>query len=158
MGGEVAPLPMQENHSDCSRVAQHALVLGPSGHVQPNPIVPAQPADSTIQSDSSQESVKPESPRVTPRTSATKEQEFFEAVLAEIEAPQESQPDQCMRQVDHFTKWCQSNQVDFQGTPYKVHSRLPPLFQDRKPQPSIINGHRSAIAHNWEIYPLMSAR
>ena len=27
-GGEVAGLPMQKNHSDCSGVAQHALVLG----------------------------------------------------------------------------------------------------------------------------------
>ena len=36
-GGEVAVLPMQENHSDCPRVAQHVLVLGSSGHVQPNP-------------------------------------------------------------------------------------------------------------------------
>ena len=32
-GGEVAGLPMQENSSDCSRVAQHALVLGSSSHV-----------------------------------------------------------------------------------------------------------------------------
>ena len=36
--GKVAGLPMQENHSDCSGVAQHALVLGPSGHVQSDPI------------------------------------------------------------------------------------------------------------------------
>ena len=33
-GGEVTGLPMQENHSDCSSVAQHALVLGSSGNVQ----------------------------------------------------------------------------------------------------------------------------
>ena len=48
-GGEVARLPMQENHSDCSGVAQHALVLGSSGYVQPNPTEPAQyaqPVDS----------------------------------------------------------------------------------------------------------------
>ena len=32
--GEVAGLPVQENHSDCSRVAQHALVFGPSSHVE----------------------------------------------------------------------------------------------------------------------------
>ena len=35
--------------SDCSGVAQHALVLGSSGHVQPNPTEPAQyaqPVDS----------------------------------------------------------------------------------------------------------------
>ena len=35
-GGEVAGLPMQENHSDFSEVAQHALILGSNGHVQPN--------------------------------------------------------------------------------------------------------------------------
>ena len=48
-GGEVARLPMQENHSDCSGVAQHALVLGSSGYGQPNPTEPAQyaqPVDS----------------------------------------------------------------------------------------------------------------
>ena len=39
-GGEVAGLPMQEKYCDCSRVAQHALVLGPSGHVKSDPSVP----------------------------------------------------------------------------------------------------------------------
>ena len=43
-GREVARLPMQENQSDCSGVAQHALVLGSSGHVQPNRTEPAQSA------------------------------------------------------------------------------------------------------------------
>ena len=45
-GGGVAGLPVQENHSDYSGVAQHALVLGSSGHVQPNPTEPAEPVDS----------------------------------------------------------------------------------------------------------------
>ena len=48
-GGETAKLPMQENHSHCPGVAQHALMLGSSGHVQPNstePTLPAQPAHS----------------------------------------------------------------------------------------------------------------
>ena len=52
---------MQENHSDCSGVAQHALVLGSSGHIQPNPTEPAQsaqPVDTAIQSDPSQKSDK----------------------------------------------------------------------------------------------------
>ena len=47
-GGEVAGLPMQENHSDCSRVAQHALVLGPSGHVLSDFIEPAQSVDTAL--------------------------------------------------------------------------------------------------------------
>ena len=43
-GRGVAGLPMQENHSDCSGVAQHTLPLRSSGHVQPNPTEPAQSA------------------------------------------------------------------------------------------------------------------
>ena len=88
LSGEVAGLPMQEIHSDCSRVAQHALVLGSSGHVKPDHTVPAQPAYSVIQSDSTQESVKPKSTCLAPRASAIKEQGFSEAVAAQIEAPQ----------------------------------------------------------------------
>ena len=65
-GGEVTGLPMQKNHSDCSGVAQHALVLEPSGNVQPYPTEPAQPAHTTIQSDSAQESVKPKPTCVAP--------------------------------------------------------------------------------------------
>ena len=89
-GGEVAGLPMQENHSDCPGVAQHALVLGPSGHVQPNPSEPAQsaqPVDTALQSDPSQKSDKSKSPCIAPRASAIKEQGFSEAVAARIEAP-----------------------------------------------------------------------
>ena len=37
-GGEVAGLPMQQNDPDCSRVAQHDLVLGLGGNVQPDPL------------------------------------------------------------------------------------------------------------------------
>ena len=64
-GGEVARLPMQKNHSDCSGVAQHALVLGPSDHVQSDPTEPAlqaQPVNAAPQSDPSQKSDEPKSP------------------------------------------------------------------------------------------------
>ena len=70
-GGEGTGLPMQENHSDCSRVTQHALVLGPSGHIESDPTVPTQPAESVnsaLQSDSSHESDKPKPTCVAPRT------------------------------------------------------------------------------------------
>ena len=33
-GGEAPGLPLQQNNSDCSRVAQHALVLGPGGNIK----------------------------------------------------------------------------------------------------------------------------
>ena len=57
---------MQENHSDCSRVGQHALVLESSDYVKSDPIVLVQPAHSIIQSGSAQESVKPKSPGKAP--------------------------------------------------------------------------------------------
>ena len=41
-GGEAPGLPLQQNNSDCSRVAQHALVLGPGSNVKPDPTVSAQ--------------------------------------------------------------------------------------------------------------------
>ena len=37
---------MHENHSDCSMVAQHALLLGVSNHVKSGHTVPVQPAQS----------------------------------------------------------------------------------------------------------------
>ena len=83
--------PIQEDHSDCSGVAHHALVLGSSGHVQPNPTEPAQsaqPVDTTIQSDPSQKSDKSQSRCSAPGASAFEEQGFAEAVAARIEAPQ----------------------------------------------------------------------
>ena len=46
--GEVAGLPMQENHFNCSGVAQHALVLGYSIYIQPNPTVPVTSLDSAL--------------------------------------------------------------------------------------------------------------
>ena len=55
---------------------------------QVNPAQLAQSANSTFQSDYTQESVKPKSPCLAPRTSAIKVQGFSEAEAARIEAPQ----------------------------------------------------------------------
>ena len=82
---------MQQNHIDCTRVAQHALVLESSGHVQSDPTVSAQSAksgDSAVRPDPAQEPVKPEPTCLVPRATAIKEQGFSEAVAARIEAPQ----------------------------------------------------------------------
>ena len=87
-GGEVTGLPVQENHSDCPGVAQHALVLGPSDHVQSGPPKSTQPVDTALQSDPSQTSDKSESPCIAPRATSIKEQGFSQAVSAKIEAPQ----------------------------------------------------------------------
>ena len=84
-GGEITGLPLQQDHSDCTRVSQHALVLGPSGNVQSDPSVSAQPAQSgisTIHPDPAQELIKPEPTCLAPRTTAIEEQGFSEAVAA----------------------------------------------------------------------------
>ena len=137
-------------------MAQHALVLGSSGHVQPNatePAPPAQPAHSAIQSDSSQEFVKPKYACMAPRASAIKEQGFSEAVATQSEAPQRGST----RSVEWamITKWCLSNQVDFKTPPMKsVAEFLIYLFQDRKLQPSIIDDYMSAIADKLGNSPI----
>ena len=150
-GGEVAGLPVQQNNYDCPRVAQNALVLGSGGHVQPNLSLPAQSAqliDSTIQPDPTQESGESESTRMAPSASAVKEQGFSEAVAARIEAPQRGLTRSvCEAKWTIFTKWCLSNKVDFMSPPLKaIADFLLYLFQDRKLQPSTIDGYRSAIA------------
>ena len=150
-GGETAGYSRYKNHLDRPGVAQHALVLGSGGHVQPGSIEPAQPAqlvDTTIQSDPPQESDKPESPCLAPRASAIKEQGFSEAVAARIEASQRGSTRSVYEaKWTIFTKWCISNKVDFRPPPVKsVADFLMYLFQDRKLQPSTIDGYRSAIA------------
>ena len=147
-GGEATGLPVQETHSDCPGVAQHALVLGLGEHVQSGPSQPAQSADTALQSDPSQKSDKSKSPCLAPRATKIKEQGFSEAVAARIEAPQR----RSTRSVYEakwaiFTKWCITNQVDFRSPPVKsVADFLMYLFEDKKLQPSTIDGYRSAIA------------
>ena len=150
-GGEIAGFPVQETHSDCPRVAQHALVLGFGDHVQSGPSQPAQhdqSVDTALQSDPSQKSDKSKSPCLAPRATEIKEQGFSEAVASRIEAPQR----RSTRSVYEakwtiFTKWCITHQVDFRSPPIKsVADFLLYLFEDRKLQPSTIDGYRSAMA------------
>ena len=86
---------MQKNNSDCSGVAQHALVLGPSDHVQSDPTEPAllaQPVNTALQSD----------PSLEPHQSRSRA--TLKQWQQELRLPKEDQPDQSMRQVDHFYK------------------------------------------------------
>ena len=150
-GGEVTGLPLQQDHSDCTRVAQHALVLGSGGNVQSDPSVSAQPTQSgisTFQPDPAQEPVKPELTCLAARATAIKDQGFSEAVAARIEAPQRGSTRSVYEaKWTILTKWCLSNQVDFRAPPLKaIADFLLHLFQDRKLQPGNIDGYRSAIA------------
>ena len=150
-GGETNGQPLQENHSNCPGLAQHALVLGLGDHVQPSPSQLTQLArsvDTAFQPDPAQESDQPKSPCLAPRATAIKQQGFSKAVAARIEAPQRSST----RSVYEakwaiFTKWCITNQVDFRSPPVKsVADFLLYLFEDKKLQPSTIDGYRSAIS------------
>ena len=123
-GGEVTGLPVQQNNSDCTRVAQHALVLRSSGIFQSDPSVSAQPTQSgisTIQTDPEQEPVQLEPTCMAPSATAIKEQRLSEAVAAQIEAPQRASTRSVYEaKWTIFTKWCLSNQVDFRAPPLKA--------------------------------------
>ena len=150
-GGKVTELPLQPVNPDCTRVAQHALVLGSGDNVQSDSTVCAQHSQlgvSAIQPSPPQEPGKSEPTCLAPRASAIKEQRFSEAVAARIEAPQRG----LTRSVYEakwaiFTKWCLTNQVDFRASPLKaIADFLLHLFQDKKLQSGTIDGYRSAIA------------
>ena len=150
-GGEVTGLSVQQDHLDCTRVAQHALVWGSGGTVQSDSLVPAQHTRlsvSAIQPGSTQEPSKSESACLAPRASAIKEQGFSEAVAARIEALQRGSTRSVYEaKWTIFTKWCLSNQVDFRAPPLKaIADFLLHLCQDKKLQPGTIDGYRSAIA------------
>ena len=151
---------MQVTHSHCSRMAQHALVLGSSGHVQPDPSEHAQPVNTALQSDPSQKSDKPKSSCMAPRASAIKEQGFSEAVAARIEAPQRGST----RSVYEakwaiFTKWCFTNQVDFRAPPVKsVADFLMYLFRTGSYSPVPLMDTGKPLLINLEICPLILAR
>ena len=149
---------MQENYSDCSGVAHHALVLGSSGHVQQNPTEPAQsaqPVDTTIQSDPSQKSDKSKSRCTAPGASAFEEQGFAEAVAARIEAPQRGSIRSVYEASGPFYKVMYHSSGGLWAPPVKsVADFLMYLFQDRKLQPSTIDGYRSAIADRLGNSPI----
>ena len=150
-GGKVAELPLQETNSHCTGLAQHGLVLGSGGDVQPNSLATssdAQSLDSAIQSDHPQEPVKPKPSCMAPRATFIKKQGFSQAVAARIEAPQRGSTRAVYEaKWTVFKKWCLVSQVDFKSPPLKsIADFLLYLFQDRKLQPGTIEGYRSAIA------------
>ena len=121
-GGEVTGLPMQENHFDCSGVAQHALVLGSSGYVQPNPTEPAQPAHTTIQSNSTQDlsNLNLHAWLLEPQQSRSRAS--LRQWQHELSLLREDQPDQSVRQNGPFLQSGVSVIRWTSGHPYKVSS------------------------------------
>ena len=132
-------------------MAQHALVLGPSGTICEGSSLSSTPprsSDPTFQQGTSQGSDKPKSPCLAPRAQTIKEQGFSSPVASRIEAPQR----RSTRTVYEakwavFVRWCETSQVDFRNPSIKqIADFLLHLFQEKNLQPSTIDGYRSAIA------------
>ena len=142
---------LQEDDNSSPGLALHALVLGPGGDVLPNPGLSSQSPrspDSAVQWQPSQGSSKFEPSCLAPRAKNIQEQGFSDQVAKRIEAPQR----RSTRSVYEakwavFVRWCKAHQVDFHSPSVEqIADFLLHLFQDKKLQPSTIDGYRSAIA------------
>ena len=141
---------LSQNDSNCSRVAQHALVLGPGQSISSDPL-PASTSngsgDTAFQRPPSQEPQQSESACLVPRASAIQEQGFSDEVAAKIEAPQRLSTRAVYKlKWAIFVKWCDSCEVDFRSQVSQFADFLLHLFKERKLQPSTIEGYRTAIA------------
>ena len=151
-GGQQAVRSLvSQSNPDCPGMAQHALVLGPSGTICEGSSLSSTPprsSDPTFQQGTSQGSDKPKSPCLAPRAQIIKEQGFSSPVASRIEAPQR----RSTRTVYEakwavFVRWCETSQVDFRNPSIKqIADFLLHLFQEKNLQPSTIDGYRSAIA------------
>ena len=129
---EAEGLPMQENHCDCSRWSNMLWFWDPVEMSQ-DLLVPSQPAHTAFQPDSYEESVRPKSTCLDPRSSAIQEQGFSEAVTALIEAPQRGSSRSVYETewTIFCTKWYLSNWVDFRAPLKSIVEFLLYLFQNR---------------------------
>ena len=93
---------MQKNNSDCPGVAKHALVLGPSDHVQRDPTEPAQSVDTALQSDLSQKSDKLNLHAWLLEPQQLRSRASLKRWQQELKLLKGDQPDQSMRQSGPF--------------------------------------------------------
>ena len=142
---------LSQDDSHCTRVAKHALVLGPGefvGSDSPQSPFGKGPGDSTVQRTSSQEPQQSESACLAPRISAIQKQGFSDEVAERIEAPQRGSTRAVYKSKwAIFVKWCESHEVDFRSPSVnQIADFLLHLFKERNLQPSAIEGYRTAIA------------
>ena len=150
-GGQNDRSRLSEDDSRCSRLAKHALVLGPGELVGSDSLHSSAskgPGDSTVQRSSSQEPRQSEPACVAPRASAIHKQGFSDEVAGRIEAPQILSTRAVYKSKwTVFVKWCESHEVDFRSPSVnQIAEFLLYLFKDRNLQPSTIEGYRTAIA------------
>ena len=127
---------LSQNDSDCSRVAQHALVLGPGQSIGSDPLqapTAEGSGDTTLQRASQPETQQSESTCLAPRASAIQEQGFSDEVAARIEAPERLSTRAVYKSKwVIFVKWYKSNEVDFQSPSVnQIADFLLHLFKER---------------------------
>ena len=142
---------LSQNDSDSSRMAQHALVLGPGESIRSGSLPAASTQESgysAVQRTSTQEPQQLESSCLAPRSCVIQEQGFTDEVAARIEAPQRRSTRAVYKSKwTIFVKWCDSHKVDFRSPSLsQIAEFLLYLFKERNLQPSTINGYRTAIA------------
>ena len=142
---------LSQNDSGCARVAQHVMVLGPGQSVKSAPSCASssrEPGDSAVQRGSPPRPQESELACLAPRTATIREQGFSAEVATKIEGAQRVSTRSVYKSKwTVFVKWCKSNEVDFRlPSVTQVADFLMHLFQDRKLQPSTIDGYRTAIA------------
>ena len=142
---------IQQGHSHCTRVAQHAMVLGSGQHVStdsPKSTKSREPIDSTLQPVSSQGPSQSESACMAPRAFAIQQAGFSEEVATRIEAPQRRSTRAIYESKwSVFVRWCEEHKVDFRSPSIKqIADFLLYLFQEKHLQPSTIDGYRTAIS------------
>ena len=92
-------------HSDCSRVAKHAMVLGPGQHVGSNSPLISQGGEfvnPTVQSVPTQGSLQPVSACMAPRATAIQQAGFSDEVAQELRLLRDIQPELSMSQSGPF--------------------------------------------------------
>ena len=142
---------LSQNDSDSSRMAQHALVLGPGESIRSGSLPTSSTQESgysAVQQPSAQEPQQLESSCLAPRSCAIQEQGFTDEVAARIEAPQRRSTRAVYKSKwTIFVKWCDSHKVDFRSPSIsQIADFLLYLFKERNLQPSTINGYRTVIA------------
>ena len=142
---------LSQNDSNCSRVAQHALVLGPGQSIGSDSLqasTAGESGDTALQRAPSQEPQQSESTCLAPRASVIQEQGFSDEVAARNEAPQRLSTRAIYKSKwVIFVKCCDSNKVDFRSLSVnQIVDFLLHLVKERNLQPTTIEGYRTAIA------------
>ena len=142
---------LSQDDSDCPRVAQYAMVLGPGRAISSDSLqisTTKGSGNSTLQQATSPEPYQSILACLVPRASSIQEQGFSDKVAARLEAPQRLSARAIYKSKwSFFVTWCESNKVDVRSPSInQIADFLLYLFKERKLQPSTIDGYRTAIA------------